>query len=492
MKINALLILSILLSTQFLTGQKQQILQGNFLIQGKVTNSKESKWEFARTGFLTNTSHQVEIQKDGSFKKSFKTDGMQNLYLYLNNDAITIYIQPGDTIQIEWDDKNFEKSFTINSPSKYRNNELQLNLQLYNSFRKPETNLRMKLSQNRNIPDSAKFRLINDQYNQQIQSIFSKPLYKNYNKYIYEVYFNCMSLLLSNKLIPLHQLTPDTIFINPQNSKQIKYLIPKPTDYKILNDKWFYECPNYRDFIYNYIRFGVEPFSSNMTTYSLKTDYAPFEPGLNDYYKGLSSIKLIPIRDWFVTKVIMQSFEYYTFTESEAILKDFLPKCKTKVYSDTLTSYYELVRKFKSGNPAPQFSLKDQNGKIISLNDFKGKVVFIDFWGVSCGPCRYEISNHVPKLHEKYADKDVVFINICVDSNEETWKKTLVETKLDGINLIAEGWTNNQVCKDYNINGIPHYVLLDIQGRFVNANMARPSQILSGQNKEIDQLLTLN
>jgi peroxiredoxin len=474
-----------------LTGQKPQILPGSFLIQGKVTNSLADKWDFAMTGFLSNTSHQVEIQKDGTFRKLFKTDGMQNLYLYLNNDAITIYIQPGDTIRLEWDENNFGKTFAVSSPSVWRNNELQLNLQQYNSFRQAEMNLRMMLSQNRNIPDSAKFRLIIDQYNQQLQSILSKPLYKNYNKYIYEVYFNYMSLLLSNKLIPLKQLTPDTVFVNPQNSKQIKQIIPKPADYKVLSDKWFYECPSYRDFIYNYIRFGVEPFSSNMTTYSLKTDFAPFEPGLNDYYKGLSSIRLIPIRDWFITRVIMQSFEYYTFNESEAILKDFLPKCRTRVYSDTLTSYYELVKKFKSGNPAPQFSLRNQNGKLISLKDFKGKVVFIDFWGVSCGPCRYEISNHVPKLHAKYSDKDVVFINICVDSNEETWKKTLAETKLDGINLIAEGWTNNQVCKDYNINGIPHYVLLDRQGRFVNANMARPSQIVSGQNKEIDQLLTI-
>ena len=39
------------------------------------------------------------------------------------------------------------------------------------------------------------------------------------------------------------------------------------------------------------------------------------------------------------------------------------------------------------------------------------------------------------KLHEKYAGKDIVFINICVDVDEKTWKKTLTEIKLDGVNL---------------------------------------------------------
>src|SRR3546814_3113417 len=82
-----------------------------------------------------------------------------------------------------------------------------------------------------------------------------------------------------------------------------------------------------------------------------------------------------------------------------------------------------------------------------SLADFKGKVVYIDFWGVYCGPCIYDIQHYVPQIHEHYKDKDVVFINICVDVGETQWKAALKKHNLHGINLIAEGWSRHPVCR---------------------------------------------
>ncbi len=208
-----------------------------------------------------------------------------------------------------------------------------------------------------------------------------------------------------------------------------------------------------------------------------------------DYYNGLSQINILSIRDWFITKAIFQAFESYSFDDAESVTKDFLTKCKTKVYKDTLVSYYSYIKKFRQGNPAPAFTLKDENGKSVSLSDFKGKVVYLDFWGVGCAPCRYDIENYVPKLHEKYHDKEIVFINICVDVNEGFWKKTLSEIKLDGVNLLAEGWKKNQVCKDYNINGVPHYMLIDKDGKFVDNNAPRPDAFIDNNENMIDNLL---
>jgi thiol-disulfide isomerase/thioredoxin len=136
------------------------------------------------------------------------------------------------------------------------------------------------------------------------------------------------------------------------------------------------------------------------------------------------------------------------------------------------------------------FTLKNDKGQSVSLSDFKGKVVYIDFWGVGCGPCIYDIKNHVPKLHEHYKNKDVVFLNICVDSKDKEWKEALEKHKLDGVNMIAEGWTNHPVCKAYNVSGIPHYILIDKNGKMVNNNApaAYEFNLTSGKN-EIDLLL---
>jgi hypothetical protein len=78
-------------------------------------------------------------------------------------------------------------------------------------------------------------------------------------------------------------------------------------------------------------------------------------------------------------------------------------------------------------------------------------------------------------LHSRYKDKPIVFVNICVDSDEKAWKKSLGELNLDGVNLIAEGWTGNPVCKAYHIEGIPHYCLIDKDGRIINDAGPTPS-----------------
>jgi peroxiredoxin len=143
----------------------------------------------------------------------------------------------------------------------------------------------------------------------------------------------------------------------------------------------------------------------------------------------------------------------------------------------------------RPGKEAPAFSLRDKEGRTVSLSDFKGKVVYLDFWGVYCGPCISDIKNTIPKVHEKYKGKDVVFINICVDVEEAEWKEKLSKLPLDGINLLAAGWTKNPVCQAYDIKGIPHYVLIDQEGKIVDNNGPSPQVLLSSQTNLLDKLL---
>jgi len=139
---------------------------------------------------------------------------------------------------------------------------------------------------------------------------------------------------------------------------------------------------------------------------------------------------------------------------------------------------------------APPFSLQNEKGETVSLQQFKGKVVYIDFWGVDCKPCINEIKNFVPQLHEQYKDKDVAFINICVEGDEQRWKELLGVHELGGTNLYAEGWIKNPVCQAYHVSPIPHYVLIDREGKIVEGYASRPEQLdlKSGRNA-IDRLL---
>jgi peroxiredoxin len=194
------------------------------------------------------------------------------------------------------------------------------------------------------------------------------------------------------------------------------------------------------------------------------------------------------MRDWFITKTIMFNFQYAPFNESTSVYKEFSGKVLTPKYADTLKQFFVNIQRLKPGVPAPGFTLKDDNGKQVSLAQLKGKVVYIDFWGVGCGPCVYDIKNEVPGLHEKYKDKNIVFVNVCVDSNESTWKENLKKLNLSGVNLIAEGWTKNPMCQNYNVNGIPHYFLIDTEGKIVDNNSPHPGDKQMLYSK-IDKLL---
>ena len=182
------------------------------------------------------------------------------------------------------------------------------------------------------------------------------------------------------------------------------------------------------------------------------------------------------LRDWYITRSIMFDFQFYSFDEAEAVYKDFISKIKVPAYADTLAIFYKNAKNLKPGNMAPNFTLTNVDGKPVSLSDMRSKAVFIDFWGVGCGPCMDEIKNYTRQVHEKYKDKNIVFVNICVDSHEPEWKNSLKETGLSGINLIAEGWTRNPVCKQYGIQGIPHYIVIDANGKIVDNNSPRPSE----------------
>jgi Peroxiredoxin len=64
--------------------------------------------------------------------------------------------------------------------------------------------------------------------------------------------------------------------------------------------------------------------------------------------------------------------------------------------------------------PAPAWKLKDPSGKVVSSEDFKGKVVVVDFWATWCGPCRMEIPGYI-ELQNQYKD-DLVIVGISVDA----------------------------------------------------------------------------
>lgn len=132
------------------------------------------------------------------------------------------------------------------------------------------------------------------------------------------------------------------------------------------------------------------------------------------------------------------------------------------------------IYSMKAGDMAADFTYPDVNGKMVSLSDFKGKVVFVDVWATWCSPCKKEIP-FVKKLEEEYHGKDVVFmsVSIDVDKDKQAWLNMIKEKEMGGVQLFAGGLS--KIGKYYKIQTIPRFMVFDKKGNIVSVDAPRPS-----------------
>ncbi|MCX6290716.1 MAG: TlpA disulfide reductase family protein [Bacteroidetes bacterium] len=124
-----------------------------------------------------------------------------------------------------------------------------------------------------------------------------------------------------------------------------------------------------------------------------------------------------------------------------------------------------------------ELDLTDVNGKHVSLKDFKGKVVYVDFWASWCGPCR-KMMPYSKSLHENLTakqKKQIVFLYISIDADPVSWKKAIQDLGIEGINVNSPGNWSAKVCKYFQVYSIPRYMIMNKKGDIVDFNAKRPA-----------------
>lgn len=186
----------------------------------------------------------------------------------------------------------------------------------------------------------------------------------------------------------------------------------------------------------------------------------------NNFFKTVEQKYTQAVRDnkdsWWGPFLMIDMWSY--FDDSTKPVYNLLSTAAKNSYYGKMVKN-ELFPADFTGKPVPQFKLKGNDGKEVTLAELcKGKkYIIFDFWASWCHPCRAEIPNF-KKLYATYADKGLQIISISIDKDEAAWKKALAEEKMAWPSYLDR----TDVATLYNIRAIPAIYLIDAQGKLIS------------------------
>ncbi len=211
--------------------------------------------------------------------------------------------------------------------------------------------------------------------------------------------------------------------------------------------------------------------------------------GLNKKRQEMKKGFIATHSDSFVSLYILRDMELmYAADSYVAAFNALSDRLKQTAIGQDIKSRFTKYNATPTGTTAKNFTRKNQYGKQINLNDYKGKVVILDFWGTWCIPCR-QTHPHLKDLYKRYKAKGLEIVAVADEKNKDLekartgWIAAIEKDDAHWVHVLnKEGVDEQDIVKDYEITSFPTKLLLDKNGKIL-------MRVTGGLNDEMDTMI---
>jgi len=418
------------------------------LIQGQILHPKDYPI-IIRQGAKIDS---IITDSNQNFSYTLQINAPQYIDFKYRRKIYPLYIYPGDSIQLIYDDENTTKPFNF-SAGKTNASDYLIKMTSFKETSATFSDLLYEMNIDSFLIKSniTKYEMMNmlDTCSESIQDEnFITNEAKRINLLFYNLNFRYNDYFT--------YFSEDTLALAKVN-------FFKFADDLNINDEDALGFEAYPTAIVNYINYQVDESQ-------VETHEALVKQQIELVNKQIENQA---VKEAVLYQIISDYGRYNGFEGIEQAYQDFIHEADDEHRIVNLKHLYQKWDKIKQGNVAPDFSYPDINGDSISLADFRGEILYIDVWATWCGPCRAEIPAFT-KLVDEYRNEAIQFLSVSVDENKTAWIKFIEEEAPSWPQSFTGGWVCS-ICKDYFIKGIPRFILIDAEGKIIDATAPRPS-----------------
>ncbi|MEM6348769.1 MAG: TlpA disulfide reductase family protein [Bacteroidota bacterium] len=437
--------------------------KGDATVSGNILNASGGEISLSYNANLVGynlAELKAELSEDGQFTFEMSLDRGRQLLLVYNGKRQAIYVYPETDLQLSFDLENFGKEGEVSgtgdgviATQALMSYEQQFGRAIIGAeqreyLQSPSAEKMIQYAQG--LKERQLAWLEEWQANEAVPASFLAQMEDHINYgyanflFTYPRYYAYYQKLEENEEVPLPEDYYD--FLN---------------DLKTQDDQALYSG-DYRSFTTSYLNYRHQQEQAEDAEHSLfallETAKNLFEGSTLGYVQGT---------------LIVEEMKYSKVEDGLKAYPEYIKQDYAEMFLAEVRPTYEITLALSAGNPAPSFTLMSKDGDEVSLADFEGKVVYLDFWASWCGPCIAEMP-YGKKLKEKLKGEDVVFVYISIDDTKEAWVQGLEDNEMEGVQLWTPGW-QTEVVTSYGVEGIPNYFLINRDGTINMPNPDRPS-----------------